>query len=1788
MFKPGITLSYPSACFFVTFLVLFCAVEGRQLHSPECVGCRTFIKPFDNILYQMPPLDFVQNSHLPHFQERHFVFERIGEARNPGPRNGVDIRFAITNPTSIVSKRTEFEHLRHQQHVHVVTASETAATATAQQLFANRIGKTYSRQLWSPPVSPHRERTDGDLSVRGKASGVALLSCRPARVAHATMPTQWQQTSRILHTVVDLGPLQMQVVVIYGLTSCTSGSQQFNSDLVHCALDATTHLPLPAMVVGDFNGDPFSWDVSSRLQQMGYHDLLSLHQRLHGHPMPPTCRDVTHPDNALLSPQAMHFLKAITVHQEPLFDTHAPVFLDFQIPAFQCHQIHMKLPKSFMDFEPDKDLLKATYPSVAQARGTPNTLQEWGEVVEEAVHCTLLQQSTEDSNCRGLSKAYRGRCKPPVFQKTSLKSLLKPGRPGDYNPLYELHTHVALRMIKQLRRIQSIKRGLARQPTAKPEVLLQEWRACLRDHSFEHHFIDWCCDQPELGPPPLQLPTIEYITTLAQLAKFAVDKKCYEDHQLWLKKSAYLRHMDASTGHRHAFAILKRFKHKPIHELTTVVQQTGIVTSNTNSTEIYVDDAAAFRLDTPISIDSQNFHASSHTDYSLQFDCGMPTNDGETVDLSQTQHLISPDDIARQLTQFWQPFWNKPDAEIVDHTKLAEFLNLIPEKVLELPDLHDLELWKTAIRRLNKQGARGVDGISAIELQILPDEAIEDLMNLLLSYHDGFPRWFMLARTHAVPKNDGPLSASMVRPITVLAQIYRVWSQVLARSIIANMSNLFPSQITGFLPGRSAFDSSYAQQCDLEDALGRQHAVSGCSIDLIKCFNTIKRTIPLAILSRLGVPEVHLHQWEASMKSLHRCWCLAEYMSPTIEATSGCAEGDPMSVVAMLAISYNWIVAVNEVSPNNGASAYADNWAWSVQDPTQHQAIAHTTQDFVDLCGMSIDWQKSWIWATHDSHITPLKQALRAITPGDVQKLNHQMELGVEMHYKGSHRLGSFKKRLKEAEKRLATLQTMPHDLHTKTHLITAGLYPQVFYGVEVMPLGAQHTDHLRIQISSALFGKSQSRNSAVAVAITPKLRDPEVEIATRAIKAARRYLLRTTVEKQQRFLATVARHSGDWNRCHGPAGSLNYYLRRFGWQCDSHGTLVVAPFVRLSLCNTGIPTIVKWLQRTWQAELLNTHSNRKEWQNLLPVSLSATQTAISKFSCKEQRAIINECAGGFQTAAQQAAWDPDTQITRKHCDAEDSRYHRLYECPVAKGPRSKCQAALRWFESEGIQVHELPLFLTHEHHDWLHTLMYTLDVPDIAPALYRPLHELDMLGHQLTFYTDGSCQNQHSPSTRHAAFAIVVDTCITAQQRCAAVSSIPNGDTQLPQMQLLMATLTPGEPGIHRSELYALVEVCERFSNTLVFSDSMVALNVAWKCQAGTALGKYANTDDFDLVERLSKVVHMGRREFRKIKAHEDLSNWEGEALYHQVGNQRANDAAIHAATHLFPQMQTDILAQHTHIETQITHLKSIYQFHLEAHEARARADAIQQPKSETEARALTREANRQLFVRYAVPDPWTGATLTQHLFDHCAWGGTVAKAVHRWMVQIRWPKAANTLPHQDVGISWTELALSFMFTVNMVVPVPRPDQHNTLYLTHFSNWNEVHAFAVPFSDLVRNFSILCYQVQVLADVAIWPAIPKGMTKSLYLQGAKIQTQGFQWRPQFPCQERVYEVLEGYLKLYKGPAFTVLPKLDLQPDQEVTDTAKQETPGEWGKRCHHSRMSSRKAKSWRVQEHDA
>ena len=179
---------------------------------------------------------------------------RIGEAKNPGPIGDRKLcTFAITNPTSIGNKQTDYLELMHQHSVDVVTCSETSATDEIQKKLSKAFRMQQVNCLWSNPVPPQTQKLNLQPSKRGKAGGTAVLTTYAARNCWNKMDTKWYESGRLLHVVMQLGSLWIQCFVVYGLPSSIAGAKEFNNALVSYAITSSRYIPIPAVFMGDFN-----------------------------------------------------------------------------------------------------------------------------------------------------------------------------------------------------------------------------------------------------------------------------------------------------------------------------------------------------------------------------------------------------------------------------------------------------------------------------------------------------------------------------------------------------------------------------------------------------------------------------------------------------------------------------------------------------------------------------------------------------------------------------------------------------------------------------------------------------------------------------------------------------------------------------------------------------------------------------------------------------------------------------------------------------------------------------------------------------------------------------------------------------------------------------------------------------------------------------------------------------------------------------------------------------------------------------------------------------------------------------------------------------------------------------------------------------------------------------------------------------------------------------------------------------------------------------------------------
>lgn len=132
---------------------------------------------------------------------------RYGEADHPGP-----FSLGTFNPGQLYNN----EDAVMNWGPGIWAGSETSHTKNAYQISRSRFKKAGFNTLWSNPVEAHSHHQG---SLRGKASGVAIVASMPMQKYPSAMPEELRSSSRCLDAIVQITPdTSMYLASIYGPT----------------------------------------------------------------------------------------------------------------------------------------------------------------------------------------------------------------------------------------------------------------------------------------------------------------------------------------------------------------------------------------------------------------------------------------------------------------------------------------------------------------------------------------------------------------------------------------------------------------------------------------------------------------------------------------------------------------------------------------------------------------------------------------------------------------------------------------------------------------------------------------------------------------------------------------------------------------------------------------------------------------------------------------------------------------------------------------------------------------------------------------------------------------------------------------------------------------------------------------------------------------------------------------------------------------------------------------------------------------------------------------------------------------------------------------------------------------------------------------------------------------------------------------------------------------------------------------------------------------------------------
>ena len=1038
----------------------------------------------------------------------------------------------------------------------------------------------------------------------------------------------------------------------------------------------------------------------------------------------------------------------------------------------------------------------------------------------------------------------------------------------------------------------------------------------------------------------------------------------------------------------------------------------------------------------------------------------------------------------------------------------------------KLDGKHTLDEWKEAIRSTKVETSRGICGFSQPELRAMNDSLLGKLIDVTHSATEhGLPPWMMISKVVLVPKFSQATLIKDMRPITIFSLIFRTWSKVCARRLLFHWSFHLPPCIVGALPKRSCSQLSLSNAIKIEHQIKIGNPdVGGFYLDICKCFNGFGRLPVITALVQSGFPRDQAQMWSKSLAGMTRSLDALQSCSTLSPATTGLAEGDPLSVCGMVIIGNCWYRFT--LCLGICVSIYADDWSWEGCDPQQHILAIKMTEQFLKSLKLVADPSKIWVWgATSKSRKQWEMISIQVVGHPKAYRISMaEKELGVLLHYSQQNSIGHQHTRIDNGIQRLLRLKRLPISIQNKAGIVQTNVWPATLYGTDVTYLGKKHFERLRSAATDAILTKTKMTNTLLPMAILhDSLEDPVVYVILRALYLWRRLLI-TDPDGAGTYLHILGTCEPNPNQAYGPACALHSYLMQLNWKINSHGVFVDHLGIEFDLRNVNKQFLVTRIRDAWDYVVSSSIESRRDFLNW-PVPQCSLTFDAKNFEESRKGAIValHQTLGPQfgETCAKWKGGDQERSNVCPLCRQTDSRPHFIMQCEGVKDIRTKHSRLLHKIEQDFPHMLLLPILYKHPKHHVVQLAHHMRDLPDPFTTIVDGIDISD----GMTFYADGSCVFPNIPDARLAGFSIIVDLCTNDSDRIDQALLVRNNDQFPVTLVPVHAGLQIGQQTINRAEFTAALQVVQSCSSGCIVTDSQWTFDTFRRVQDNPVAWHYYNDANYDLIVLLCFCFNdLGRKaenfSIKKIRAHQERRDVESNLdLYGVVANELADKTAKRAVGEnvsvmrqliwevgLFYQQQRQILRQFLDVLTDIDIRRS---------------EAKEREKSESAPSLLYAQDLKRVSVNTNFFDVITDVPST--VLAGFIPGPGLLQTLVKWAALIRWP---DTLCDGCLGISHYELAVNFCVATNSCFP--RILERGRRYPQFVDPFFQADAVLLPelTFDAVRILEQAITILKKYSNIDLFPCAFKERRRFLGIFGNSKTLMGYSLRPELPLQD--------------------------------------------------------------------
>ncbi len=834
---------------------------------------------------------------------------RIGEAKNPGPPGVPGLTIGAINPCGLGNKSSSLADLPYfGQSIWGVSESHLTATGIVKFRQDLKIKKSVFALHHGPPA-PYRSATQH--SIGGKHVGSGFLTTVPCKNLAKSMPIEISTESR-----VDIKAFFCQGKWIHGAT-CYGYAHRAETQEVRAKTDQllqyitdtiVTGVQGYRFITGDFNQPHGVLDQTKIWEQHGWQEIqMHLHET-ELRPIQSTCKNATTRDYVWLSPELLQHLDGVEV-VDHIFPDHSVVCAHLK-PFFKPETVHLwRKPKGF-----DWTSMPAIPEAMFEVDHNQSTSQQMLCVAQEFEN-RIKSTCKKHDRPKGHSSQFGRSATTNTVKLIEYNKPIPRARQGDYQPNYSGISLPYSRWVKQMRRLESLCRNLAKQTESESAKIhaSKEWRGIMTASGFPGGFQAWWNQlNGKHGQAPKNVTWLCPNFSQVQGIAFTFMNELNHFENILNRELKQKAKDNRINNPNKIFDDIAKPRASPIQLLEEPVSST-VVNVDSHHKIVTMDKRDAFDLNQDI-VHNDGFvrpeNQISPTEIKLSDITQVKVGD----EFTQDRKFGSVEEIFNQFGKEWKARWDKhANTPETDWEPICEFFSLAKPDIPTQPySPITIEQWKRALRHKKSRAATGPDGWSRDDLLHLPDDLTKSILELITAVELGKP-WPIQLTTgivHSLEKTPNASKVSAFRPITIFSLIYRVWGTIRAREALRYMMQHAPSGCYGNIPGRSATQLWLHLQVLIEHCHHHNETITGGVIDIVKCFNHLPRVPLISACITMGMPREVATAWQKGLGAIERRFHIRGSTGPGIRSTTGFPEGCPMSVVSMFAancIIHEWL-----------------------------------------------------------------------------------------------------------------------------------------------------------------------------------------------------------------------------------------------------------------------------------------------------------------------------------------------------------------------------------------------------------------------------------------------------------------------------------------------------------------------------------------------------------------------------------------------------------------------------------------------------------------------------------------------------------------------------------------------------------------------------------------------------------------------------------------------------------------------------------------------------------------